>query len=145
MKPGGTWTFYVPMLSTPVLEQVSGGNFMTETWPSMFLFFRGLPASSSVLLVRDVRCLEFYPELSAVPLIDLKSEPYDPVGMAEAGIFPGVAQENGSDEGPTWAEKLGKATYNFVGGVAAGFAERNAAREVIRDHMMGNRIHMLEL
>jgi len=145
MKAGGSWTFYVPMNSFPAYEAVTGVGFMTEAWPAFFLFWRGLPASTSPIVVRDVRAVEYYPEISSLPFVDLKSEPYDPVGFAEAGMFPGTAQENGTDEGPSWASKLGKATYDFVGGVAAGFAERNAAREVLREHMMGGRIQVLEL
>lgn len=144
MKPGGRYTFYVPLNAFQNPELPQSSSFGTEAWPTVILYFNGLPPSAQPILMRDVRACEYYPEMASSPALHLETEPHDPVGMAEAGSFPGVAAEEAEDSGPSWASKLGAATYDFMLGGAGRMAQREGDRAVLRNHLQARNIGHIE-
>jgi len=142
LKAGGEWTFYIPMIDDPNWEDPSSGSWQLNYWNSLVFLFQGCKASSAVISIKSVRSIEYIPEMSSAVLCTTMPEPYDPVGMAEAGILNGSAQDQGNDDGPGWAEKVGGAVYRLVRGTAVGAV--NAAREDVRAHMMDNNHRIME-
>lgn len=142
--PGMTLVFYGPRVGDADFDNSTATNFMANYFSQVMFIFRGLPANAQCLSIRVTRALEYMPQLTTSPLVDLEPEPYDPVGMAEAGLFGGTFHtEAETQSAPSWTARVGKAMYDTVRGVGAGAVD--AAREDLRNFMGERRMPMLEL
>lgn len=142
LRAGGEWTFYVPMLGNPDFEDPNSATWQLNYWSGMVFIFAGIPTTGSPIRIRSTRSVEYYPEPSSSALVSSMPEPYDPVGMAEAGILSGTAQDNGTDSGGAWTQRVSGAVYNLVRGSARGVV--NAARDEVRALMGQNRMPIMQ-
>lgn len=142
MKSGAQWIFYAPMLGNPDFGVINT-SWMHDFFSGMVFLFRGLPASVSCISIRSERSIEYVPDITSSILVTTMPEPYDPVGIAEAGVLSGTAQEVGTDSGTAWSSKVSDAIYDLVRGT--GRVAVDIARDNVRQYMAERRVPMLEL
>lgn len=95
MKPGGTWTFYLPTLGAPDFEAISGNTFFSNYLAGLVLLFTGLPSAAGTISIRTERVVEYIPEPIGSVLVAARSEPYDPAATETIAALNGTAAEGG--------------------------------------------------
>lgn len=136
---GGTWVFYMPMYAEP--RFADEGNAGLDAWMPMVFFFTGLPVSQAYVTVRSERSFEYVPDISSSLLVEARPEPYDPVGLAEAGVLSGTGPEESPKLQESYAHRVGQAMWTAMRATARGAAA--AAREDMRDLLQQNQMPVI--
>lgn len=139
LVPGGEWTFYLPMFSnSPDFEDLAATRFQNDHWGGLAIIIAGVSASATLMAMRINASVEYIPELSFYTMVTSESEPYDPVGLAEAGYLAGVGVSGPPQTTLKWSPQLKTAVASLLqGGTAvAAVAARAWLQNHMRDRMM---------